>query len=136
MQKNESSGPGVEPSEEASPPRSAVQIRRVYDEPRPSDGVRVLVDRLWPRGVSKVRADLDDWCKDIAPSTELREWYGHVPDRFEEFKARYEAELREPQQTAELKRLHELAAQGTLTLLTATKNVAISEATVIANLLG
>ncbi len=57
--------------------RRTVQIRRIYDDPTPHDGTRVLVDRLWPRGISKTRADLDEWCKQIAPSTELRTWYGH-----------------------------------------------------------
>ena len=62
-------------------------VRRIYDDPAPADGKRVLVDRLWPRGVSKERADLFEWCKDIAPSTELREWYGHDPAKFDEFSA-------------------------------------------------
>ena len=62
-----------------------VQVRRVYDPPEASDGQRVLVDRLWPRGLSKERAHLDEWCKDVAPSTGLRQWYGHNPGRFEEF---------------------------------------------------
>jgi uncharacterized protein YeaO (DUF488 family) len=115
---------------------STVQVRRIYEEPRESDGVRVLVDRLWPRGVSKERAHLDDWCKQIAPSTELREWYAHVPDRFPEFTARYRAELEQPQQAAELQRLRDLSEKGPLTLLTATKDVDISEAAVIAQLLG
>ena len=61
-----------------------VQVRRVYDPPEPGDGQRVLVDRLWPRGLSKERARFDDWCKEIAPSTELRKWYGHDPDRYAE----------------------------------------------------
>jgi uncharacterized protein YeaO (DUF488 family) len=62
-----------------------VQVRRVYDPPEANDGQRVLVDRLWPRGLSKERAHLDDWCKDIAPSNELRKWYGHDLDRYAEF---------------------------------------------------
>ena len=68
------------------------QIKRIYDE-LADDGYRVLVDRLWPRGVSKERAALDEWCKDIAPSPDLRKWFGHDPERFEEFTARYEDEL-------------------------------------------
>lgn len=67
--------------------------KRVYAPPSPEDGWRVLVDRLWPRGVSKQRAALDDWCKTVAPSTELRKWFGHRPERFEEFTERYQAEL-------------------------------------------
>lgn len=69
------------------------RIARIYDEPTPDDGYRVLVDRLWPRGVSKERAHLDLWLKEVAPSTELREWFNHEAPRFEEFRARYEAEL-------------------------------------------
>ena len=74
-----------------------VQIRRVYDPPQPDDGRRVLVDRLWPRGLSKERARLDDWCREIAPSTELRKWYDHDPDRYVEFARRYRAELDDPE---------------------------------------
>ena len=70
-----------------------VSIKRVYDKPDPADGFRVLVDRLWPRGVSKERADLDAWLKDVAPSPELRTWWGHNPDTMEEFARRYTAEL-------------------------------------------
>lgn len=112
-----------------------VQVRRIYDEAEPSDGVRVLVDRLWPRGVSKARAHLDEWCKDVAPSNELREWYGHDPERYDEFARRYEQELKEPERAAAYAQLQELA-HGTLTLLTATKEVAISQAAVLAGLLG
>lgn len=72
-----------------------VVIKRVYEEASPDDGYRVLVDRLWPRGVSKERAKLDVWLKEIAPSPELREWFGHKPERFKEFKSRYEKELKD-----------------------------------------
>ena len=113
-----------------------VQVRRVYEPPEPDDGQRVLVDRLWPRGLSKDRARLDDWCKDVAPSTELRKWYGHDPDRYAEFARRYRAELGDPERAAALARLHTLAGQGRLTLLTATKRSEISEAAVLADLLG
>jgi uncharacterized protein YeaO (DUF488 family) len=70
-----------------------LQIKRIYDEPAADDGYRILVDRLWPRGVSKEQAHLDEWLKDIAPSPELRTWFGHDPARFDEFKVRYEEEL-------------------------------------------
>jgi len=70
-----------------------LRIKRIYDKPEPSDGYRVLVDRLWPRGLSKERAALDEWLKEIAPSPTLRTWFGHEPARFAEFKARYKAEL-------------------------------------------
>lgn len=112
-----------------------VRVRRIYEEPSATDGTRVLVDRLWPRGVSKERAQLDDWCKDIAPSTELRKWYGHIPDRFGEFEERYTAELSTPPPSTELQRLRDIAEAGTLTLLTATKDPDISEAAVIARLI-
>ena len=114
-----------------------VRVRRAYEEPEPSDGVRVLVDRIWPRGLSKARAALDDWCKDVAPSTELRQWYSHDPDRFAEFGRRYQAELADPQRAEALARLRELAGgDRPLTLLTATKQPEISEAAVLAGLLG
>jgi uncharacterized protein YeaO (DUF488 family) len=113
-----------------------VQIRRIYDDPTPEDGTRVLVDRIWPRGLSKQRAHLDEWCKQIAPSTELRKWYGHDPARFDEFSRRYEVELAEPDRVAELKHLRKLAGRRMLTLLTATKHIEISEAAVLADLVG
>jgi ribokinase len=71
-----------------------LQIKRIYDDPSEEDGYRVLVDRLWPRGVSKADAAIDEWAKEVAPSTELRKWFGHKEERFEEFAAKYEAELR------------------------------------------
>jgi len=113
-----------------------VRVRRVYDPPEADDGQRVLVDRLWPRGLSKERAQLDEWCKDIAPSADLRKWYGHDPDRYTEFARRYRDELDEPDRAAALARLRERAARGPLTLLTATKRSDISEAAVLADLLG
>lgn len=69
------------------------RTKRVYEDTQADDGYRVLVDRLWPRGVSKEKAQLDDWCKDIAPSNELRKWFGHDPAKYDEFKKRYEREL-------------------------------------------
>ena len=112
-----------------------VQVRRIYDAPMPDDGARVLVDRLWPRGVSKERAHLDEWCKQIAPSTELRTWYHHAPELFDEFTRRYTAELDDPEPAAALAHLKDLAGQSTLTLLTATKNPDISEAAVLSAIL-
>lgn len=107
-------------------------MRRVYDPPAPEDGTRVLVDRVWPRGLRKDAAGLDEWCQQVAPSTELRKWYGHDPDRFEEFARRYRAELAEPERAAEVARLRELARDRTLTLLTATKQPELSQAAVLA----
>ncbi|MGW7534299.1 DUF488 domain-containing protein [Amycolatopsis sp. NPDC054798] len=112
-----------------------VQVRRVYDPPEPADGTRVLVDRLWPRGLSKDRAHLDDWFKQISPSTELRKWYAHDPDRYDEFADRYRAELEEPGRAEALDQLRALAEKGPLSLLTATKRSDISEAAVLADLL-
>ena len=112
-----------------------VQVRRVYDAPARGDGNRVLVDRLWPRGLTKEKADLDEWCKTIAPSTELRKWYGHEPAHFPEFRSRYEAELTEPPASDALGRLRDLAAEGPLILVTATKDVPHSQAAVLAELL-
>jgi uncharacterized protein YeaO (DUF488 family) len=116
-------------------PQPRIQVRRIYDAPKPDDGVRVLVDRLWPRGVSKVRAALDEWCKQIAPSTELRTWYHHDPTLFGEFTRRYIDELRDPERTAALTHLREIARHQTLTLLTGTKTPEISEAAVLAQVL-
>ena len=112
-----------------------LRLKRVYDALEPGDGFRVLVDRLWPRGLSRQRAAVDLWCKQIAPSTDLRRWYGHDPDRFAEFARRYRAELEDPARAEHLQHLRELARQQTLTLLTATRHVDISEAAVIAGLL-
>ncbi len=112
-----------------------VQVRRVYDDPADGDGTRVLVDRIWPRGMTKEKAALDEWCKHIAPSTELRKWYSHDPDRFAEFTRRYQDELTEPERAEALTHLRQLATERTLTLLTASKAADISEATVLAELL-
>lgn len=112
-----------------------VRVRRIYDEPTRDDGTRVLVDRIWPRGMTKDRARLAEWCKQVAPSTELRTWYAHDPRRFAEFSRRYRAELAEPERAAALDHLRTLAGTGALTLLTATKQADISEAAVLADLL-
>jgi uncharacterized protein YeaO (DUF488 family) len=112
-----------------------VRVRRVYEDPEPDDGTRVLVDRIWPRGLTKAKAALDDWCKDVAPSDELRKWYGHDPERFAEFGRRYQQELKDPQRADSLTQLRELA-KDPLTLLTATRQPEISEAAVLADLLG
>ncbi len=113
-----------------------VRVRRAYDEPVRGDGVRVLVDRIWPRGLSKEKADFDEWCKSVAPSTALRKWYNHDPDRFVEFGRRYRTELKEPERAEALQHLRDLTKRRNLTLLTATKQADISEAAVLAKLLG
>jgi len=112
-----------------------VQVRRVYEEPEPEDGTRVLVDRIWPRGLTRVKAALNEWCKDVAPSDELRKWYGHDPGRFEEFGRRYRVELQGPRQAEALSHLRGLAKDRRLTLLTGTRQPEISEAAVLAALL-
>lgn len=110
---------------------ATLRIARIYEEPSADDGRRILVDRLWPRGVSKQKARLDDWCKEVAPSDELRRWYGHDPGRFEEFSARYREELSAGGRAEALERIAAAARAGTVTLLTATKEPAISQAAVI-----
>ena len=96
-------------------PSDNVKLKRAYDVPSRSDGKRVLIDRLWPRGVKKTEAKIDEWMKDIAPSTKLRKWFGHEPARWPEFRRRYEAEVRDhPEQ---LERLRMLAREGPLTLV-------------------
>ncbi len=112
-----------------------IRVRRVYDNPSPDDGARVLVDRVWPRGLRKDAARLDDWAKDVAPSTELRTWYRHDPAKFEEFRRRYTAELAAPGPREALARLHARAADGPVTLLTATRDLGLSQAAVLAGLL-
>ncbi|MFH8345457.1 DUF488 domain-containing protein [Streptomyces sp. NPDC018045] len=116
--------------------RGEIRRRRVYEAPDAGDGARVLVDRLWPRGLAKDAARLDEWCKDVAPSKGLRTWYGHRPERYEEFAARYREELAASPAAEALGRLREYAAAGPLTLLTATKSMELSHVTVLAEALG
>jgi uncharacterized protein YeaO (DUF488 family) len=115
--------------------RQDVQVRRIYEDAAADDGIRVLVDRRWPRGVTKARADVDEWCRDVAPSDALRKWYDHDPEKFEEFGRRYRRELEEPERAAALRHLATLAAGEKLTLLTATKRAEISQAMVLLGLL-
>ncbi|OON82177.1 DUF488 domain-containing protein [Streptomyces tsukubensis] len=110
-----------------------VRVRRVYDPVERADGARVLVDRLWPRGLAKDKAHLDDWLKAVAPSRELREWYGHDPERFDDFAERYRTELAEPERAEALDRLRDLAAHGPLTLLTAVRDVPHGHVQVLAD---
>jgi uncharacterized protein YeaO (DUF488 family) len=109
-----------------------VRVGRVYDKPSPDDGRRILVDRLWPRGLSGEAAQVDEWLKAVAPSTELRRWYGHEPTRFADFRRRYSDELREPGQAEALNHLTEAAREGTVTLLTASREAGRSVAAVLA----
>ncbi|WP_447036034.1 DUF488 domain-containing protein [Streptomyces sp. DSM 118878] len=112
-----------------------IQVKRVYDAAEPDDGSRVLVDRLWPRGVSKDRAELQGWDKELAPSTELRHWYGHDPAKFDTFAERYRQELDDAGRAADLERLRGLARSGRLTLLTATKDLPHGHVRVLADVL-
>jgi uncharacterized protein YeaO (DUF488 family) len=112
--------------------KSRIQVARVYDEASPEDGQRVLVDRIWPRGFRKDDPRVGIWCRDVAPSKELREWYHHEPERFDEFAARYEAELAG---SPALEELRKLAKRGVVTLVTATREVGGSHAAVLAKLL-
>lgn len=116
--------------------RSDVQVRRIYEDPADDDGIRVLVDRRWPRGITKEGADLAEWCRDVAPSDALRRWYGHDAEKFKEFERRYRSELEGPEHAAALRHLAALATRDRLTLLTATKQVEISQAAVLLRLLG
>ncbi len=113
-----------------------VRVARVYEERSDDDGYRVLVDRLWPRGVRKDAGAFDEWLRDVAPSTELRHWYGHEEEKHAEFVRRYRAELGTEPAAAAFDRLRELASDGRLTLVTATKELALSHAEVLADALG
>ena len=112
-----------------------IRVRRIYDKPSPQDGARVLVDRVWPRGMRKDAARLDEWAKDVAPTTGLRTWYQHDPAKFGEFRRRYTAELAAPGAREALDRLRALAADRPVTLLTATRDLDLSQAAVLAGLL-
>lgn len=115
--------------------RHNVRVRRIYDRTDPDDGLRILVDRVWPRGLRKDEANLDEWTRDVAPSTELRKSYGHDPQKFNHFRTQYRRELENPTAQAALEHLRTLSEDNPLTLLTATTDVAHSNATVLAELL-
>ena len=110
-----------------------VRYRRIYDDVSSEDGTRILVDRIWPRGIRKQDAHVDEWMRDVAPSTELRRWYGHDPDRYAEFRRRYLAELRESAPQQALQRLRETAGHNRMTLLTASRDLEHSQAAVLAH---
>jgi uncharacterized protein YeaO (DUF488 family) len=109
-----------------------VRVKRAYDPASPGDGYRVLIDRLWPRGVSRERAQLDAWEKDLAPSTSLRKWFEHDPARFDEFRRRYIEELR-PRRT-QIAALRRRARAGTLTLVHSARDADHNDATVLAEI--
>ena len=110
-----------------------VRLKRVYDPAGPMDGHRVLIDRLWPRGVSRDRAKLDEWERELAPSKELRQWFGHEPERFDEFRRRYIEEL--TSQRPRLTSLRRRAREGTLTLVYAAHDTEHNDAVVLAEVL-
>lgn len=112
-----------------------VRVRRIYEPPDPADGFRVLVDRLWPRGVRRDAAPIDAWMPELGPSTELRRWFGHDLARWPGFVERYRAELAEPTRAALLQRLEERARVGPVTILGAAKDIDHSNAAVVAAVL-
>ena len=111
----------------------SVKIKRAYEEPASDDGARILVDRLWPRGLTKAKANIDLWLKDIAPSTELRKWFAHDPARWTEFQARYKDELK--QHKDQLALLKQKAAKGPVTLIYGARDQEHNEAVVLLKLL-
>ncbi len=110
-----------------------VKLKRAYQPPAPDDGTRILIDRLWPRGLKKTDAAIDQWMKEIAPSTELRKWFGHDPDRWQEFRRRYRSEVREHRE--QLDRLRTLAQHGRITLVFSAHDEAHNDAVVLRELL-
>jgi uncharacterized protein YeaO (DUF488 family) len=114
-------------------PAGRVRLKRAYEPPARSDGLRILVDRLWPRGLKKADAAIDEWLKQIAPSTTLRKWFGHDPERWQEFRRRYRAEIKDHPE--ELERLWALARRGTLTLLFSAHDEAHNSAVVLRDVL-
>ena len=110
-----------------------VRVKRVYEEPDPGDGYRVLIDHIWPRGVSRERAHLDDWARDLAPSDDLRRWFSHDPAKFDEFRARYVAELAD--QRARVVELARRARTGPVTIVYAARDQEHNNAVVLAELL-
>ncbi|MBU6444020.1 MAG: DUF488 domain-containing protein [Alphaproteobacteria bacterium] len=112
---------------------SDIRLKRIYEPAAANDGTRVLVDRLWPRGLPKSKAEIDLWLKEIAPSGALRQWFGHDPRRWSEFRKRYKAELASASE--ELKRLRHLARQGRLTLLYGARDGEHNQAVVLKEVL-
>jgi uncharacterized protein YeaO (DUF488 family) len=110
-----------------------IHLKRAYDPVAATDGYRVLIDRIWPRGVKREEAHLDEWARELAPSTELRTWFGHDPARFEEFQRRYTEEL--ASQEGKLRELRRRAREGTLTLVYAARDTEHNDAVVLAEIL-
>lgn len=113
-----------------------IEIKRIYDSAESNDGKRILVDRLWPRGITKEKARLDDWLKDIAPSQQLRVWFGHKPERFDEFVEKYRQELdTDPEKQLAVLQLTEIIKKYNVTLLYGAKDTSINQAVVLKNYL-
>jgi uncharacterized protein YeaO (DUF488 family) len=110
-------------------PAANVRLKRAYEHAAPDDGTRILVDRLWPRGLKKTEAGIDQWVKVLAPSTELRKWFGHDPSRWQEFRQRYRAELRAG--SDQLEHLRTLARSGTITLVYGARDEEHNDAVVL-----
>ncbi len=106
----------------------ALRVKRVYEEPEGADGERILVDRIWPRGISKDKARLSGWRKELAPSNDLRKWFGHDPERWEKFKERYRAELEEAGKMEEVREISDTAEQGNVTLIFGAKDTEYNNA--------
>ena len=115
------------------PKSGSIAIKRVYDKASSDDGLRILIDRLWPRGLSKASLKYDAWPRVLSPSNELRKWYGHAPEKFAEFRRRYRQELAE--HSAELAALRAMIEGRTATLITATRELDLSHGTVLRELL-
>ncbi|MDT3687134.1 MAG: DUF488 family protein [Pseudorhodoplanes sp.] len=124
----------AKPREPKRRARTPIRVKRVYDPPTAADGMRILIDRLWPRGIKKEAMRLDLWAKEISPSTALRQWYGHDPERFAEFRRRYLAELAEQKEFLDGLRA-KLRGHG-VTLVTATRELDLSHAEVLREVLG
>src|SRR5215210_681821 len=105
-----------------------LRVKRIYEDSEEVDGERILVDRIWPRGISKDKARLSDWRKDLAPSNDLREWFGHDPERWEEFKERYRAELEEAGKMGDIRDIAERAEVENVTLLFGAKDIRHNDA--------
>jgi uncharacterized protein YeaO (DUF488 family) len=112
-----------------------LKIKRAYDKHESADGKRILIDRLWPRGISKAEAGIDEWLKDLGPTTELRKWFGHDPEKWEEFRKRYIKELSAPDKTALLEKIAQTARHESVTLIYSAKDTGHSDVKVLEELI-
>jgi uncharacterized protein YeaO (DUF488 family) len=112
-----------------------LKIKRAYDKPESTDGKRILIDRLWPRGVSKAEAGIDEWLKDLGPSTELRKWFGHDPEKWEEFRKRYIKELSAPDKVALMENIARAAGHASVTLVYSARDTEHSDVKVLEELI-